>query len=285
MSLGRMFFRRSSITCMPAFFARLDSLRVNSRNRAVPLKAHAENLGQAVHAVGGVHTGTGTAARADLALVLFQLFRIDFTCGVLSYCLEHAGKASLSALHMAGQHRAAADKYSWDIQTGCCHQKTRDVLVTVRNHNQSIKLMSHCHSLCGIGDQISRNQRIFHAHMAHGDTVTDGDGREYYSVLRLPWPRPFLQPPRSCPDSCGRERSHYRNLQYQPGDAPSLPSVKPRALKRERCGACCTPFFTASLLIISHSFYSLYWILSAIRSPIFTVPTRVHPSDMISPVR
>ena len=73
-SRADVFLGRSSITCMPACFARLDSLGVNSRNRAVALKAHAENLGQTVHAVGGVHTGTGTAGRTYLALELLHIF-------------------------------------------------------------------------------------------------------------------------------------------------------------------------------------------------------------------
>ena len=39
--------------------------------------------------------------------------------------------------------------------------------------------MGHRHCLGGIGDQISGYQRIFHADMSHGDTVTDCDSRKY----------------------------------------------------------------------------------------------------------
>ena len=41
---------------------------------------------------------------------------------------------------MAGQHRAAADKYGGDIQPGCRHQQAGHILITVGNHNQSVEL-------------------------------------------------------------------------------------------------------------------------------------------------
>ena len=40
--------------------------------------------------------------------------------------------------------------------------------------------MCHSHSLCRICNQISGNQRIFHAHMPHGNAVADCNGRKYH---------------------------------------------------------------------------------------------------------
>ena len=80
---------------------------------------------------------------------------------------------------MAGKHRAAADKYGRNVDSCCCHQKARYVFITVRDAYQGIKLMCHCHTLGGIGDQVTGNEGIFHSDVPHGDTVTDCDGREH----------------------------------------------------------------------------------------------------------
>ena len=39
--------------------------------------------------------------------------------------------------------------------------------------------MSHNHCLGGIGDQVARHQRILHAHVTHGNTVTNCNGGEH----------------------------------------------------------------------------------------------------------
>ena len=39
--------------------------------------------------------------------------------------------------------------------------------------------MSHCHTLGGICDQISRHQRVLHSHMSHCNTITYCDCREH----------------------------------------------------------------------------------------------------------
>ena len=80
---------------------------------------------------------------------------------------------------MSCKHRAAAYKYGRYIDSGCCHQKSWYILITVRHHNQCIELVSHCHSLCRICDQITGHQRIFHTGMSHSDTITYGDSREH----------------------------------------------------------------------------------------------------------
>ena len=80
---------------------------------------------------------------------------------------------------MSCKHWSATDKDCRDVHTGCCHQKTRHVLVTVRNHNQSVKLMCHCQGFCRICDQISCYKRILHTNMSHGDSVTNCDCRNH----------------------------------------------------------------------------------------------------------
>ena len=71
---------------------------------------------------------------------------------------------------------------------------------------------------------------------------------------------------------------------------PFLPVSYPSALNKERCGACCFPFVTVSLLILS--FPPVTCIYIPIRNisrrsglPSSAVPTCVFPSDIISIVR
>ena len=39
--------------------------------------------------------------------------------------------------------------------------------------------MGLSHSFCGVGDQFSGYQRIFHSLMSHGNAVAHGDSRKY----------------------------------------------------------------------------------------------------------
>ena len=102
-------------------------------------------------------------------------------CCIGTYRLKHRREAALSALYMPCQHRSAADTKIVGIFSLCrCHQKSRDIFITVRDHDQRIKLMCNRHTLRGIRDQITGHQRIFHADMSHRDTVADRDCRKYH---------------------------------------------------------------------------------------------------------
>ena len=163
-------------TCM---FCKTDTLGIYSRNGSVSFQSHTKNLCETVHGVCCVHTGTGSACRTCFHFTFCQAVLIKLACCVSTYCLEHTGKACLVSVQMSGKHWAAAYKYSRNIQSGCCHQKSGYVLVTVWNHYQCIKLMCHCHGFCGICDQVSGNQRIFHSNVSHCNTVTYCDCREH----------------------------------------------------------------------------------------------------------
>ena len=163
-------------TCV---LCKLDTLGVDGRDGSISRKAHTQRLGQAVHAVRRVHTGAGTAGGTNLCLEFFHIVLGHGSGCVGAYRLEHAGKAALLAVYMACQHGAAADKDGGHVDAGCRHQKSRNVLVTVRYHNQGVKLMGHGHTLGGVGNQVTGYQGILHAHMAHGDAVADCNGRKY----------------------------------------------------------------------------------------------------------
>ena len=83
------------------------------------------------------------------------------------------------SFYMTGKHRTAAYEYSRNVDPCRCHQKARYVFVTVGNHDQSIELMSQCHGLCGICDQVTCYKGIFHSNVSHCDSVTYCDCRKY----------------------------------------------------------------------------------------------------------
>ena len=71
------------------------ALGVDGGDGAVAGQCDADGLAQAVHAVGSVHTGTGTAGRTCFVLTLSQAFLCKLACCVSTNSLKHAGKTCL----------------------------------------------------------------------------------------------------------------------------------------------------------------------------------------------
>ena len=160
-------------------FCQLDTLRIYGWNCSVSAKAHTQCLRQAVHGIGGIHTGTGATGRTDLVLKFRHILFGVGACGIGANSLEHGGKASLLPLYMSCKHRSSGHKHGGKVQSRCSHHKTWYVLITIRHHHQCIKLVGNCHTLRGIRDQIPGHQGIFHADMSHGDSIADCNRREY----------------------------------------------------------------------------------------------------------
>ena len=139
-------------------FRKLQPCRIYSRDRAVAAKSHSQCFRQTVHAVCGVHAGTGTTGRTCLILIFTQILIRDLSCRMRSYRLEHAGKTCTPALYMTGKHGTAADEDRRDIDAGCRHQKPRYVFITIGDHHKSVKLMCHRQRFRGVRDQISCNK-------------------------------------------------------------------------------------------------------------------------------
>ena len=102
-------------------FGQLDPLGVDGGDGAVAPEAHAEDLGQAVHRVGGVHAGAGAAGGAGVLFPLLELGFVDLAGVVSALGLEHRGEGGLVAVHMAGEHRAAGDEDGGDVEPGGGH--------------------------------------------------------------------------------------------------------------------------------------------------------------------
>ena len=160
-------------------FGKFDTFGINRRNRTISLKSHTDCLGQAVHAVCGIHTGTGTTRRTGMAYKIVDFFFCHFACCMCTDCLKHTGKTGFLSLYMTGKHRTAADKYGRYIDSGCRHQKSRYVFVTVWHHNEGVKRMGKCHTFGRIRDQVTGNKRIFHSDMSHRNPVAYSNRRKY----------------------------------------------------------------------------------------------------------
>ena len=156
----------------------LQALGVDGRDGAVAGQRNADGLAQTVHAVGSVHTRAGAAAGAAVAGAVFQLFVVDEACFIGTHRLEHLGEADLLAAVGTGQHGAAGADHRRHIHADGCHDHAGHDLITVGHQHKAVQLMGHGHGLHAVADELAGSQRIFHAHMAHGDTVAHADGRD-----------------------------------------------------------------------------------------------------------
>ena len=157
-------------------FGQLQPFGIDGGNGAVAGQRNADCLAQAIHAVGGVHAGAGTAARAAVAGAILQLRVIDEARLVGAHGLEHLGKADLLAAVTAGQHRPSGAHHGGNVHPHRGHDHAGHDLVAVGHQHQTVQLVGHIHGLHAVTDQFPAGQGILHAHMAHGDAVTDTDG-------------------------------------------------------------------------------------------------------------
>ncbi len=131
-----------------------DSLGINGRNGAVSGKRHTQYLTEAVHGVRGKHTGAGTAGRAGRAFDVIQLSVCDHVGLPGTHGLEYRIQITL----VDGQHGTAGNKYTGQIQTASSQQHARNDLIAVGDEHQRIQLVTRCHTLDGIGDQLTGAQ-------------------------------------------------------------------------------------------------------------------------------
>ena len=94
--------------------------------------------------------------------------------------LKHMAQTGAAAvLQVTGQHGAAGDEDGGHVDPRGGHEQTGHVLVAVGDHDQTVELMGDGHTFGGVGDEVTGDQRVFHADVPHGDAVTDGDGGEH----------------------------------------------------------------------------------------------------------
>ena len=152
---------------------------IGGRDGAVARQAHAQDFCQGVHGIGREQAGTGAAARAGTVFDLGQFFLVDLACCETAGSFEHSADTDVFAMVPAGEHGPAADHHSGDVQPGSSHEHAGDDLVAVGNQHQGVESVAVGNGFDAVSHQFPAGQGIFHAIVAHGDAVTDADGREF----------------------------------------------------------------------------------------------------------
>ena len=157
-----------------------NSCGIRCGNRAVTRQRHADCFRQAVHRICRIHAGAGSAGRAGVFFIVTHAFFVQRPRIIGADCLKHmAQAAALPVFQMPCQHRAAGNKDRRDIEAGSCHQEPGNVFVAVRDHDKPVKLMGNGHCFGRVCNQVTRNEGILHPNVAHGNSVTNGNGREH----------------------------------------------------------------------------------------------------------
>ena len=169
-------------------FCKSNTATSYSRNCSVSRKAKSQNFRQTVHRVCSKHTRTSAAARTSIVLHFAKLGFVDFTNSKTANRLKHIGQRKIFSRirirrivsgQMSRHHRTARNKNSRQIKTRGSHKHTRNNFVAVRNHNQSIQLMSFCNTFNAVGNQFAGNKRIFHSFVSHRNAVAHTNGRKF----------------------------------------------------------------------------------------------------------
>ena len=158
--------------------------------RAVAGQGHAQGFAQAVHAVGGEHAGTRAAGGAGVVFDLLQPLSSHLACFVCAHAFKYGDQVDdLSICCFPGSHWSARDEDGGDVNAHRGHQHAGNDFVAVGDADHAVKLWASIIVSTQVGDQFAGGQGIFHAGVAHGDTVIDGDGVEFkrYAAWRG-WP-------------------------------------------------------------------------------------------------
>lgn len=148
---------------------------VRSYDRAVAGEGHSDGFGQAVHRIGGEHSGTRTASGAGASFQFLYVGIGHAGVGTHDHRIDQIDPASAE---ISGLHRPAGDEYRGDVQPHGGHEHPGSYLVAVADAHQGIGLVRIDHVFHAVSDDLARGQRIEHTVMPHGDPVVDGDGIE-----------------------------------------------------------------------------------------------------------
>ena len=143
---GRNAFFHQSHDCPSGLICHLKSFRVNSRDHRTSRKAHAHGLCQTSHSIGRSQHGTGTCTRFRQILNLTEFFFINLASLFPANGFCHDISIIMFSFITGRHHRTAVAKYRRNIQSGCCHQKSRYNFVTGSQQNKSVKPMRPHHT-------------------------------------------------------------------------------------------------------------------------------------------
>src|SRR5699024_11021314 len=111
-----------------------------------------------------------------------EVFLAEPACGVFTNGLEHADDVQVLVLVAARQNGAAVNINGRDIGPEHAHHAAGHVLVTASDHQDAIHPLPLDAGFNAIGNDFTRDQRVFHALGAHGHAVRNGGRTEYLGV-------------------------------------------------------------------------------------------------------
>ena len=145
-------------------------------------EAHPHRLDGARHGVGCEHPTTRACAGAGVALDRREFLVRYSAGGVLSNRLERAYHRQVAACVVTWLDGASVDEHRGNVQAPDGHHGTGHVLVTPAQGENAVEALAVAYGLDGIGDDLARNQRVFHPLGAHRDAVGHGDRPELESA-------------------------------------------------------------------------------------------------------
>ena len=144
-----------------------------------PGQRQADSFGHAGHGVGGELPAAGTAPGTGDALQFVQVLVAYLAGGVLAHRFVDVTHGHVTVLEAAGKNGTAVHEDTGHIQAYHGHHQARQRLVAAGDADHGVVTMATHGQFCGIGDDFATDQRRFHALVAHGDAVGDGDGGEF----------------------------------------------------------------------------------------------------------
>jgi len=146
---------------------------VGGHHCSVSRKGQSQGFVEAVHGVGGEHTGAGAAGRAGVFFHNGQFF-----IGHIGIRSHNHGIHQIQ-LFIPGDtrfHGATGNKNCRNIQSHGGHEHSWSDFIAVRNTDQSVRLVSIHHVLHGVSDDLPGRKGIQHSPVPHGDPIIHGDG-------------------------------------------------------------------------------------------------------------
>ena len=130
---------------------------VRGQQGSVARQGEPQGLGQAVHRIGGKHSGTRTASGAGPTFDF-----LDICIAATAVCTHDHGVDQIYSLavEITGFHRASGYKNRRNIQTHSSHQHARSDFVTITDTKQSVYLMGVGHVFHTVGDDFPRRKRV-----------------------------------------------------------------------------------------------------------------------------
>ena len=141
-------------------------------------KTEAHRLDRGGHGIGRIHSAAGAWARDGIGLHIVQFFFGDFIGGALTDSLEDGDNIELALGEAAGQDCSAIDEDRRTVHANDRHDAGGHIFVATADGHKSVEALATHDRLDGVGDDLARDERVFHPLGAHRDAIRDRDSIE-----------------------------------------------------------------------------------------------------------